>query len=344
MLNLLRAHDKNLVELPCGRGSVLIPPSLAGRIFCQLDGELVHRLDGPALKNPSPTDYDNLGGNSLWPAPEGGPFAFNYPPNSEQWTVQDGISKAIPRVSLEGKNGVLVEKTIRLVNRKGICLNLMYRRSVTVPDAMPMPSGYALDGMCYRTVDAFEPLEGYPAQDVLLAPWSLEQFPGAEGIVAFGRVEDADDALNCDFYGDPGDRITWRGGCFAFRLGGSERHQIGVRVESLPRVIGALDAARSLLLLRKTNPQRGRYFNIADNEQSGGPFSAADLYSIFNGGELGFYELETIGAMQEAEGALAHGEMVSETFIVKGNADELKRYLFQEEGIDLTSLPGASPS
>ena len=50
MLNLLRTHDANLVELPCGRGSVLVAPLLAGRIFCQFDGELIHRLDGRALQ------------------------------------------------------------------------------------------------------------------------------------------------------------------------------------------------------------------------------------------------------------------------------------------------------
>ena len=44
MLEQLRAHDANLVELECGQGSILIPPSLGGRIFCQLNGELVHRL------------------------------------------------------------------------------------------------------------------------------------------------------------------------------------------------------------------------------------------------------------------------------------------------------------
>ena len=119
MLEQLRAHDANLVELECGQGSILIPPSLGGRIFCQLNGELVHRLDLEALRHPSPTEYDNLGGNSLWPAPEGGPFAFNYQPESDVWTVQDGIAKAEPRVVREDEDCVLVEKRIVLTNRRG---------------------------------------------------------------------------------------------------------------------------------------------------------------------------------------------------------------------------------
>lgn len=335
MLKALRTHDPQTIELLCGKGSVLIPPSLAGRIFCQLDGELVHRLDAAALRNPSLTQYDNLGGNSLWPAPEGGLFAFNYPPDGGEWMVQDGIAKAVPRVSTQGLNRAVVEKRITLTNRRGVKMGLNYRRVVTVPEDMMLAKGYRLDAMRYHTEDIFEPREDYSAAGVLLAPWSLEQFPGAEGIVAFGKVVEAKDALNCDFYGDPGERIAWRPGHFIFRLGGTARHQIGVKVQSKPECIGALDLQRSMLFLRKTEVQPGVYFNIADNEQSEGPYSAADLYSIFNGGELGFFELETIGAMREIDGRVGVGTLPSETLILKGAREELLRYLTEQEALQL---------
>jgi len=232
MLDLLRAHDAQTVELACGRGSVLIPPKLHGRIFCQFENELIHRLDGAALQHPSPTEYDNLGGNSLWPAPEGGPFAFNYLPGSDAWTVQEGIAKTVPGVRSNGGSCALVEKRIELTNRKGVNLRLGYRRLVSVPDEMPIPKGYDVDGMCYRTEDIFEPMGDYGVDEALLAPWSLEQFPGAEGVVAFGKVAGDGDMLNRDFYGDPGDRIERRPGQFTFRLGGDQRQQIGVKLSS----------------------------------------------------------------------------------------------------------------
>ncbi len=335
MVNLLRAHDPNLVELSIGQGSVLLPPSLSGRIFCQMEGELIHRLDAAALQNPSPTEYDNLGGNSLWPAPEGGPFAFNYLPGSDAWTVQDGIAKAVPVISREGEHGARIEKTIVLKNRKGVNIHLAYRRLISVMDPQARSRGYALDGMGYRTEDIFEPLGEYRSDEVLLAPWSLEQFPGAEGLVAFGKVGEAGDALHCDFYGDPGGRILRHPDHFTFRLGGTARHQIGVTVQSRPHFIGALDIQRSLLFLRKTQPQEGVYFNIADNEQPAGPFSAADLYSIFNGGELGFFELETIGAMRVVNGRMAASLLPSQTWILRGHPAELLRYLSGQEGLPL---------
>ncbi|MDZ4859789.1 MAG: DUF6786 family protein [Candidatus Hydrogenedentes bacterium] len=348
-LNLLRNFDSELVELTCGRGSVLIPPKLHGRIFCQFDGELIHRLDAAALLNPSPDQYDNFGGNSLWPAPEGGPFAFNYLPGGDAWTVQDGIGKAIPSVSCDDGITALVEKHITITNRKGFVIHLGYRRLVSVPDGNCVPQGYDLNGLSYRTEDIFEPLGDYNTEDVLLAPWSLEQFPGAEGILAFGKVGEESDALNCDFYGQPGDRIALAQGQFTFRLGGDQRQQIGVRVSSRPRLIGALDLPRSMLFLRKTQPQEGLYFNIADNDQATGPFSAADLYSIFNGGDLGFFELETVGAMRVIEGRVAVSTLPSETVILKGSTEELLRYLSEQEGVRIAeSVPsypcGAGPA
>lgn len=335
MLDLLRIHDPAIVELKSGRGTVLIPPSLGGRIFCQMDGELLHRLDAAALRNPSPTEYDNLGGNSLWPAPEGGAYAFNYAPGSDAWTVQDGIAKAVPSVKQVDGNNALVEKRIALINRRGEKLDLAYKRVVQVPERLDVLDEYSVDWVHYRTDDVFEPFGEYGDQDVLLAPWSLEQFPGSDGIVAFGKVRESCDALNFDFYGNPCERIMWDGNIFTFHLGGEDRHQIGIKVKSAPECIGSLDDKRSLLIIRRTEPGEGIYFNIADNEQASGPFSAADMFSIFNGGELGFYELETIGAMKTADGLLTEMVLSSDTLILRGRREELLRYLAAVENIHL---------
>jgi hypothetical protein len=300
-----------------------------------LDGELVHRLDPECLCAPSGTGYINAGGNSLWPAPEGGPFAFNYLPGSDEWTVQDGVGRAIPDVSQSGDRCALVQKRIVLKNRKDVTIDLGYRRLVSVPDGVSLPEGYDLDGLCYRTDDMFEPLGDYRCDDVLLAPWSLEQFPGAEGVVAFGKVKDGSDAINGDFYEHPGDRIRVGRSQFVFYLGGEGRQQIGVKLSSQPQLIGALDMRRSLLIVRRAQPQNGVYFNIADNEQPNGPFSAADLFSIFNGGPLGFFELETIGAMRTMDDHLAVSVLSSQTLILRGAMGELVRYVEHEVGVTL---------
>jgi len=164
--------------------------------------------------------------------------------------------------------------------------------------------------------------------------------PGAEGVVAFGKVDRPEEAINFDFYGDPRARITYSGRFFAFALGGEDRHQIGIAVANNPECIGALDPGRRLLILRESPKQAGTYFNIADNDQPNGPFSAADLYSIFNGGDLNFFELETIAPMQIDKGVVAPSSLVSRTSILRGETESLERYLAAEVGLQLT--PGTS--
>lgn len=338
MLESLRAHDANTVELPCGKGSILLPPSLAGRIFCQWDGEMIHRLDSASLGAPHTGDYINLGGNSLWPAPEGGEYAFNYGENSDAWLVQDGIATAVPTITRTDDTSAILQKPITLSNRKGKSLHVNYFRAVSVEAALT--AGYALEGMRYYTEDRFDAAEDQDATDILLAPWSLEQFPGAEGVIAFGTLGNPSQPLNLDFYGDPGDRIARVAGQFTFQLGGVDRHQIGIPVASHPALLGALDLNRSLLFVRRAAPQSGRYFNIADNDQAAGPWSAADLFSVFNGGELGFFELETIGSMILDGERLGRSSLHSETLILKGSVDELIRYCAEVLDVNLEGAAG----
>ena len=54
-----------------------------------------------------------------------------------------------------------------------------------------------------------------------------------------------------------------------------------------------------------------------------------------NGGELGFFELETIGAMQAAGDRLLASTLLSETLILRGTQSGLLRYLSEEEGLQL---------
>jgi Family of unknown function (DUF6786) len=335
MLSKLRQHDAQLIELTAGDGAVLVSPGLQGRIFCRIGDELIHKLDGELMENPSPDEFNNLGGNSLWPAPEGGKFAFNYPPDSDEWFVPEGIDSTNPSVTLHEPGRVVVGKEITLPNRKGTQVRVLYKRDVAPLDLSPETDGFDITSVGYVSEDAFIPLKPYTRTKVLIAPWSLEQFPGGEGVIAFAKAGTPREAINDDFYGDPAPRLAYGADHFTFKLGGKDRLQIGITVKSKPTLLGALDTNRSLLMLRCTKEQGGTYFNIADNDQPDGPYSAADLYSIFNGGDLGFWELETIGALQEKDGLLAASALVSETRILKGPVPELLRYLKLQQGLTL---------
>jgi hypothetical protein len=334
MVSRLTAFDRALVRLRGAYGSVLVSPALQGRVFCELGGDLIQRLDAGLMEHPQPDVFNNVGGNSLWPAPEGGPYAFNYLPHSTKWVVQDGINREAVRVVARDEGWVSVEKTIRLINRKGVEVDLRFERKVERRDA-PEAAATGLQSIGYVEEDTLEPAGRHHKDELLLGAWSLEQFPGGDGVTAFAKVDRPQDAINFDFYGAPVVPPSIGHSYFSIPLGGRGKFQIGIRVANKPTLVGAFDRRRSLLMLRRTARREGLYFNIADNDQPRGPWSAADLYSIFNGGELEFFELETIAPMEVAGDRVTGSRLVSETTILAGPPDALRGWLADRHGIQV---------
>ena len=97
-----------------------------------------------------------------------------------------------------------------------------------------------------------------------------------------------------------------------------------------------LDLQRRLLCVREiVGPREGMYFNIADNDQPQGPFSAEDAYSIFNADEtLGFFELETVGGALVQNGRLKGSRLLSRTsFALFDEAEPVKRFVNNAIGV-----------
>ncbi|MDD4539342.1 MAG: hypothetical protein GX617_01020 [Lentisphaerae bacterium] len=336
--------DPTWASLPAGDGAVALAHALQGRIFCELGGEIVHRYDAALAAAPAPDSFNNIGGNSLWPGPEGGPYAFNYPPGNGLWYVQPAINSQ-PTIAEESSSERLAgSKVVSLQNRRGVTQLFNYHRSVNVLPSQDMSSPYGISSVAYRCVDELRPLNPPLTDDMLFCAWSLEQFPGGEGVIAFGMTDDdAAAAINCDYYGHPGDRLRCKGQLFRLALGGKDRFQIGIAHHSQPKLIGAYDPHRDLLIIRRISKitDNGLYFNIADNDQPRGPFSAADSYSIFNGGELDFFELETIAPLHcDVAERGTHSTLCAETLIFKGAPDRLGRCLDECFGIPATIIGG----
>lgn len=309
-------------------GRVTLDGRLQGRILAEIDGETLHRFDRKLAEHPSPDDFNNIGGNSLWPAPEGGAFAFNY--LGGDWLVQPGVNTAESAERILPDGTLYCERLVPLSNRRGARFEVAFRRKVRPRPLAELLRGSGLRGVGYREEDVLEFSEPQSPERAIIGAWSLEQFPKTPETLAFGRVTvgDACAAVNPDYYADPCPSMTFSGPDFTFRLGGTARIQIGLAATGRCEFIGALVPELELLVLRRTPYQAdGRYFNIADNAQPGGIYSAADQYSIFNGADLGFFELETIAPAQFAKGMVTASRLSSETMIFKGRPDALMRLL-----------------
>ncbi|MFA7328912.1 MAG: DUF6786 family protein, partial [Candidatus Ratteibacteria bacterium] len=211
----------------------------------------------------------------------------------------------------------LIEKEAQLRNRAGKIVETRIKRRLT---SSPLPSLFRncslKDSLAYITEDSFEVLNPVSPEEGLIAGWTLEQFDATEDTISFCRVEKPEEAINFDFYEHPGDKITYYQNGFAYRTDGLQKGQVGVKKDANPQMIGFLDRKRNILCVRQnlTLPDGNLYFNIADNVQPEGPFSAADTYSIFNSGpEMGFFELETIGGANVRESRLIGSQLTSLT-------------------------------
>lgn len=336
ILEKLKTVDPAVYGMSASDGMVWLSPGLQGRIFCSIDDTLTHKLDFDLAAHPTDS-FNNIGGNSFWPAPEGGAFAFNYPHG--EWCVQDGINKVCPVLTVQPDGSARMVKNITLLNAKGVEVELEYRREIQANDITAQAHACGVRCVSYRETDTFTPQKEYATDQVILNAWTLEQFWGAENIVAFGAYGKKDAApkqvINDDFYGDPLARIRFADGLFLFDLGGPNRLQIGFKKDCRPELIGAYDPANDMLIIRKTNIENGVYINIADNDQKNGAYSTEDIYSIFNGSqELNFFELETIAPMIVKDGKLVSSTLHSATCIYKGGRENIRAVLEKIYGLN----------
>ena len=316
----------NAARIPAGDGEVLLAAALQGRIFAAMDGELLHRLDVPLAEHPS-DGFNNLGGNSLWPAPEGGDFAFNYPADGGPWRVQDGIN-AVPSEMQPDGRGMFRE--ISLENRKGAVVTVLHRRAIGMTGC-GFGGKYGVEGLVYSASDSLELLRPLPASEFLMAAWSLEQFDLSPGAFGFGTAEFPGKAVNTDFYGDPGANLRWAGNTFTFRLAGPERLQIGISEQAAPGVIGAYVPEKDLAIVRRiTKADAGTRIDFADNDQPNGVYAADDQYSIFYGADANFFEVETLAPVRIVGGMTLGSRMETETHFYRGPRESLRDLLERE--------------
>ena len=320
--------------LPAGDGRVDLAPQLQGRIFALLDGEVLHRFDAELAAHPSPDDFNNLGGNSLWPAPEGGEFAFNYPADGSPWRVQAGINSAKSHLS---GDGTAMSRTVALENRKGVRSELLHLREVSPRSGFGKE--YGLQEVVYASRDTLRLTVPLPADSFLVAAWSLEQFDLGDGITAFGTLTPGA-KLNGDVYGDVAPNTRYVPGGFAFELAGAEKLQIGVPESAGCTMIGAWLPERELVILRRiAGCGEGRRINFADNDQVQGVFSAADAYSVFYGAGAGFFELETLAPVQFDAGLRTTGSVLkSETHFYRGGRKRIAALLKARFDFDLDMI------
>ena len=310
-------------------------PAITGRVFAEVCGQPMHRIDLDCVAKPD-RPFNNFGGANFWPAPEGGKFAFHYRGN--EWYVQECLNQQPYEVVSAQRDSATIEKTVVLTNRLGTKVETLMKRDFRLlPSPPALLKGQRLQGfLSYQTADSFTILNELTPEQVLIGAWTLEQFDASETTVSFCAVRSPQTAINFDFYKPPVERITYYRNGFTYQTDGLSRAQIGVKKAAGASCIGFHDLSRKLLCLREIIGHKGDlYFNMADNDQPGGPFSAADNYSIFNAdADFGtFFELETLGGAHVENGFVKGSELVSlTTFAMFEDGEDIRSFVAQQIG------------
>lgn len=313
-----------------GAGRLALCPDMGGRIFAELAGISLHRIHLETVARPGNV-FNNFGGGNFWPAPEGGKYAFNY--RGDVWYVQPAINNQPFLVVNQKDTSAVIAKDITLINRREAVLDVIMQREMKLLSGIPsiLPTRLVQDCMTYQTDDSFTVRNAVSAEEALIASWTLEQFDASPETISFAVVEQPRGAINFDFYDHPRQRIRYHANGFEYQTDGQKRGQIGINKSAGTRCVGFYDLSRRLLCMRENrrNPQEGIYFNMADNDQSNGPYSAADNYSIFNSDpDMNAFELETIGSAHVENHLLVGSKLTSvTTFAIFERAADLKDFI-----------------
>ncbi len=149
---------------------------LEGRLFAVHDNQVLNRVVVSAVEGRcNMTAFLNPGGDTLWPAPEGTCFGYEYGTGS--WRVPPAITGAVWEIAEQDAGACTMRAEIDLINNRGLGLPCLFQRAIAVE---PTSAGFV-----QKVVETIKYLgtQVIPEGQFILAPWSLCQFdsgPGSE--------------------------------------------------------------------------------------------------------------------------------------------------------------------
>lgn len=148
---------------------VIVALDLEGRLFTVVNDRVISRVVPSAILNNSNKDtYYNPGGDTLWPAPEGTCFGYEYPTGN--WRVPPAITGAVWEVIVYSDSQSVVRAEIDLINNQQVGIPCEFERHIEIMHG---------DNSIIQNVTEIIRYVGGKVinkDEFLLAPWSLSQF------------------------------------------------------------------------------------------------------------------------------------------------------------------------
>lgn len=192
---------------------------LEGRLFAVLNGRVLNRVVPSAIINRSDKSvYLNPGGDTLWPAPEGTCFGYEYVTGS--WRVPPAITGAVWELISYSDDKAVIKAEIDLVNNLQIGIPCEFERHIEIKDQG--------NSLIQNVTEIIRYIGNKPLNngEFLLAPWSLCQFDtGTKGKVVMQIPLDED---IWDIYETSESQRQIRDGLYVIDTKTQKRFQLGL--------------------------------------------------------------------------------------------------------------------
>lgn len=266
------------------KNGVVAALGLEGRLFTIVNGTVINRVSPSAIKNRSNKNaYQNPGGDTLWPAPEGTSLGYEYTTGS--WRVPPSITGAVWEVVSQTDESAILRAEIDLVNNQQLGIPCEFERHIAI-EIHP-------NTLVQKVSELIRYIGKTPLHNekFLLAPWSLCQFNSFPGGKVFLPVPGKDDIW--DLYGPSDQQRSVENDKYAIKTETTERFQVSLS-ENIPWIEYVSGAGFSAKRYIKELPSEQSFIDIADAPPDQLPSHKGVKLSVYCD-PSGFMEIEACG-------------------------------------------------
>jgi hypothetical protein len=365
-LGFLKKHTTNVLELSDGAGAkVLLSADYQGRVMTSTSagdsgksyGWLNYDLISAPVKR---KQFNPVGGEErFWIGPEGGQFAFYFPPHDSfsiaSWQVPALVDTIGYHLAQQNSTHAVFSQSGQLTNYSGSIFNIQIDREIALLSKtaleqelkISIPGGVSSVG--YRTSNSVTNTgkNDWKKNTGLLSIWLLGMFtptPQTVVIIPFHPQPGARSLITDNYFGAVApDRLQVRDSVLYFTCDGLSRGKIGLSPLIAKPVAAGFDFKNNVLtLVLPVIDRQGLYVNSKWEKQKepykGDVINAYNDGPLADGSQLGpFFEIESSSSVKEMKsGEALHYSQV--TCHLQGDYTALRSIAQQLLHVDLDEI------
>lgn len=263
---------------------VIAALDMEGRLFTVVNNKVLSRVVPSAIINRSNKNtFQNPGGDTLWPAPEGTTLGYEYA--TGEWRVPPAITGAVWEVICHGKDRCVIRAEVDLINNLQVGIPCEFERTIEINQQDKRLIQNVTETIRYIGQKTLHKGE------FLLAPWSLCQFDSGENGKVVMHPPKKEDIW--DMYESSDSQRGLKNGLYVVETKTENRFQLALGSE-VPWIEYILEDQFRVKRYVGKLPEDQFYIDIADAPPNQLPSQSGIKLSVYCD-PAGFMEIEACG-------------------------------------------------